>query len=144
MDHKERKAHDELYQELEKRAKEHVKRVAAKLNNPDAANRVGVIAAIHLLAFVVGGIISSTNEKGKTVQEQANLVDRKLHEIVDAMLKAAGRIFVPSRFHTSGGTAPTSRMVLVWTPGAGVDPASGRGSDGWTGPGPGWGDPRYP
>jgi len=90
MDRKEIQAHDELYKELETRVKEQVKRVAATLKDLDMANRVGLNAAVHLLAFVVGGIISSTKEKGKTVQERATAVDHRLHEVVDEILKAAG------------------------------------------------------
>lgn len=90
MNEKERQAHDELYRDIETRVKEQVKRVAAEFKDLDMANRVGLNAAVHLLAFVVGGIISSTKEKGETVQQQASLVDRKLHYLVGRTLKDAG------------------------------------------------------
>ncbi len=90
MDKKEMQEHEKLYRELETRVKERVKRVAKDLDDFDAANRVGLYSAIHLLAFVLGGIISSVAKKGSTVQDQASLVDRDLHQLVDKLLKDAG------------------------------------------------------
>ena len=53
--------------------------------------------------------------------------------------RSFGRIFVPSRFHTSGGTVPTRRSVRVEAAGLGPGPGVGPGSGGGPGSGPGVG-----
>src|SRR5262249_346345 len=72
-------------------------------------------------------------ESVATVTENSNSILRSDPE------RSLGRIFVPSRFQTSGGTAPETRSSLleVTVSGTrlGVDPGSGTGTV--TGPGSG-------
>ncbi len=90
MDYKEMQAHEKLYRELETRVRREVKRITADSNDPDRANRVGLNAAIHLLAYVLGGVVWSANQQDRTPQDHASLADHKIHELVDGTLRAAG------------------------------------------------------
>ncbi len=53
--------------------------------------------------------------------------------------RSFGRIFVPRRFHTSGGTLPERRNVRVKPTGAGPEPGVGSGVGLVVGPGSGCG-----
>ena len=121
-------------------------------------NNSGKTSALQALALWEIGL-RRWNElrKGKSVREKrpgvtvnrrdlvsvpvpdANLLWHDLH--VRNMRRSVparsfGRILVPRRFQTSGGTAPTTRSVRVVTSGAASRPGAGIGSGALLGSGP--------